>query len=264
MKRVLMLSAVVPLLVFPVQGAAVTHHEVLVNASGDLLLSGQEVSVDVKMTNRKMLHGYGFVLNYNPDRFEFVRVVPAEFTAELLRSGGGEPPEFTAQVARPGRLLLANASGICDAGVFEGTGVYNGTVTTVVFKVLQSFESDARIEIAEGVLLGPDVAEGPMALLLKGEGTPTGFELFQNFPNPFNPETQIVFHLPQAAEISLVVYNVQGQQVRVLGRGYWEAGAYQTRWDGLDASGRPVSSGVYFYRLTADAFQAQRPMLLLK
>ncbi len=86
--------------------------------------------------------------------------------------------------------------------------------------------------------------------------------LFPNFPNPFNPATHISFQLPEAANIVLSVYNVQGRLVRELISGHFPAGSYQFSWPGDDESGRPAASGIYFCRLQAENYSLVRKMLL--
>ena len=93
--------------------------------------------------------------------------------------------------------------------------------------------------------------------------------LFQNFPNPFNPETWIPYVLAHDASVNIRIYDIQGQLVRQMGMGQQPAGSYLTReaavyWDGKDQLGEVVSSGVYFYTLKADTFQATRRMVILK
>jgi hypothetical protein len=93
---------------------------------------------------------------------------------------------------------------------------------------------------------------------------PTTFALGQNYPNPFNPETVIELALPTTGEVSLNIYNVAGQLVKTLVNGTTPAGYYQIRWDGRDAEGISVSSGVYFYKITTKDFSETRKMLLVK
>jgi hypothetical protein len=88
--------------------------------------------------------------------------------------------------------------------------------------------------------------------------------LLQNFPNPFNPSTSIRFQLASEGSARLAVYNLKGQLVRVLSDGPRSRGSHTVTWDGLDASGNPVSSGVYLYRLQAGGKVQSRRMLLLK
>ena len=96
-----------------------------------------------------------------------------------------------------------------------------------------------------------------------------GNALLVNFPNPFNPETWIPYQLAKDAEVTLTIYAIDGQVVRRLVLGHQPAGIYQTRsraayWDGRNAFGEPVASGVYFYTLTAGDFTATRKMLIRK
>ena len=93
--------------------------------------------------------------------------------------------------------------------------------------------------------------------------------LLPNYPNPFNPETWIPYHLAKPADVTLTIYAMDGAVVRTLALGHQNAGIYQSRkraayWDGKNAIGEHVASGVYFYTLTAGEFFATRKMLILK
>ena len=93
--------------------------------------------------------------------------------------------------------------------------------------------------------------------------------LLANYPNPFNPETWIPYQLAEPAEVTLRIYAINGELVRTLALGYQPAGIYQTRtraayWDGKNALGEPVASGIYFYTLTASEFTSTRKMLIRK
>jgi choice-of-anchor A domain-containing protein len=96
------------------------------------------------------------------------------------------------------------------------------------------------------------------------EALPTEFELSQNYPNPFNPSTTISFALPEAGEVSLKIYNLRGQLVATLHQGAIAAGRHQMVWDGKDAKGQQVATGVYVYRLEADGFVATKKLMLMK
>ena len=93
--------------------------------------------------------------------------------------------------------------------------------------------------------------------------------LLANYPNPFNPETWIPYQLAESAEVTLTIYDINGQLVRHLAVGHQAAGMYRSRsraayWDGRNHLGESVASGLYFYSLTADNFTATRRMLILK
>ncbi len=93
---------------------------------------------------------------------------------------------------------------------------------------------------------------------------PTTYALAQNYPNPFNAGTVITYQVPSSGEVSIVVYNVTGQVVKVLYQGQREQGHYSASWDGTDNGGNHVSSGIYLYRITAGAYTASRKMVLVK
>lgn len=98
---------------------------------------------------------------------------------------------------------------------------------------------------------------------------PQNFTLDQNFPNPFNPTTQIRFGLPMSANVIITIYNLLGEVVNQLGNKDMNAGVHTVQWNGDDVSGVKVSSGIYFYELNAngnngDQFKQIRKMILLK
>lgn len=93
--------------------------------------------------------------------------------------------------------------------------------------------------------------------------------LLSNYPNPFNPETWIPYQLSKPADVTLTIYAVNGQIIQRLALGHQPAGVYQTRnraayWDGRNAFGEPVASGLYFYTLKAGDFTGTRKMLIRK
>jgi M6 family metalloprotease-like protein len=88
--------------------------------------------------------------------------------------------------------------------------------------------------------------------------------LEQNHPNPFNPRTSIRFYLPARTPLDLAVFDVRGALVKRLASGNFDLGPHVVEWDGTDAEGRAVASGVYVYRLLTDAGPSSRKMLLLK
>ena len=113
-----------------------------------------------------------------------------------------------------------------------------------------------------------EMALGVLKAILP-ERLPSQTQLLVNYPNPFNPETWIPSQLNQASEVSLSVYSSEGELVRQIDLGLKPAGNYQRTeraiyWDGRNASGESVSSGVYFYRLEAGDYNQTRKMVILK
>ena len=86
--------------------------------------------------------------------------------------------------------------------------------------------------------------------------------LSQNFPNPFNPETWIPYQLASDVNVSLSIYDAQGRRIYAKTLGYRKAGSHTAYWDGRNAAGETVASGIYFYSIQAGDFHATRKMLI--
>ena len=94
---------------------------------------------------------------------------------------------------------------------------------------------------------------------------PTQFALHQNYPNPFNPSTQILFDVPEGAElVRLNIYNILGKKVSTLLNNVMSPGKHKIEWNAKDDEGNPVASGIYFYELSSSSFTARKKMLLIR
>ena len=101
------------------------------------------------------------------------------------------------------------------------------------------------------------------------QSPPPSTTLLPNYPNPSNPETWIPYELAETAEVTVSIHASDGKLVRTLTLGQMPAGVYQGKnraayWDGRNAAGEPVASGVYFYTLSAGDFSATRKMVIRK
>ena len=120
---------------------------------------------------------------------------------------------------------------------------------------------DGSIAFREGI--------AKLQILLETITVPNKTKLLVNYPNPFNPETWIPYHLAAATEVNLTIYAANGTLVRTITLGHQPAGIYRSRtraayWDGKNEIGEPVASGIYFYTLKAGDFTATRKMLIRK
>jgi hypothetical protein len=234
------------------------NSEMSLRLGSEQVLPGQIISLDVSLANITAVEGFGFVLNYDASKFEFVEALEAD--QDLLKTTGGETPLFRNWADTPGEVIIANA-------VINGTSVTGGgDLVRLTFKVLREFEDAARFEIAQGIVFDPERLSNPVVTqgVLNVESTPTEFALFQNFPNPFNPETTIKYNLSESADVTVQIYNVVGQVVRSLVAERQSAGRYQVQWSGKDDRGVTVSSGIYFYQISAGKFHDVRKLMLLK
>jgi hypothetical protein len=115
----------------------------------------------------------------------------------------------------------------------------------------------------------PHTTGGGAAKLSAGDGSasaslPKEFSLSQSYPNPFNPSCVIAYALPADCHVTLNVYNMLGQKVRVLVDEHQSAGHKSATWDGKDADGRELSTGIYFYRIEAGDFEQSKKMVFIK
>jgi len=103
-----------------------------------------------------------------------------------------------------------------------------------------------------------------MSSLKLDEILPDKISMNQNFPNPFNPSTTISVELDKGTSGTLVIYNVNGQVVKILHNGFISPGLTSFQWDGNDQAGLSVSGGTYIYRLLIDGYTQSQKMVLLK
>jgi hypothetical protein len=140
---------------------------------------------------------------------------------------------------------------------YDGAGWSNilSAVDDVNHLVFGTFASLSPFAIAEPTPADADDQDTPR---------PTKFGLTQNHPNPFNSSTSIEFTLPERSRVRFSVFNMLGRKLVTLIDGVKPAGIHRVEWDGVNANGEPVATGVYFYRLQAGAYVETRRMLLLK
>jgi hypothetical protein len=215
------------------------------------------LKLQVSMAETKNLKGYGFVLNFDTAKYEFVEA--KEVKGNLLSASSDQQTLFLSSSRTAGELSIG-------AMKVDGQAVTGeGKLVELTFKITGTPLSE-DFQISEGVLVG---FEGNIDVLANIEiadlkPLPDSFGLGQNMPNPFNPSTNITYQLPEAGQVRLVIYNLLGQEIRVLANERLEAGYYTVTWDGTDQMGRQVASGIYLYRMQAGKFVDANRMMLLK
>ncbi len=159
-------------------------------------------------------------------------------------------------------LKFSNADGILKVLVFSmEKGIRIPAGLESVFAV--PIAGNGTIELAETQL--SDYYGNLLEVTIdKQAAMPTAYALHQNYPNPFNPITTIMYELPAPSHVRIEIFNILGQNVATLLDRQEEAGIHSVQWDSNDESGRKVSSGVYFYRITTAEFTAERKMILMK
>lgn len=225
--------------------------------SHDVVAEDGVIGLRVSLSQTRDLKGYGFSLTYDPARYTFVE--SRESDENLLKTGAGRQTLFLASDRTPGRVDIG-------AVKIDGEGASgDGTLVEFVFRT-SGAPVASDFQVSESVLIGVDGAVDLLTHVEIGDlaPLPDRFNLDQNAPNPFNPSTVIRYQLAEAGKVRLAIYNLLGQEVRVLVNERMEAGAFTVTWNGTDALARRVASGVYLYRMQAGDFSAVRRMVLLK
>ena len=199
----------------------------------DLILVAQQLGKRVSSDSPVDINGDGVV-----SILDLIRVA----------QGIGNTTASAAPVALNPDLIGAVGTDSVDAATIE------------VWIAQARLEDDGSLAFKQGI----ENLESLLASLIPEETA-----LLHNYPNPFNPETWIPYQLAESAEVTLTIYDMNGQLVRRLEVGYQVAGMYRSRsravyWDGRNHLGESVASGLYFYTLTAGEFSATRRMLILK
>jgi hypothetical protein len=238
--------------------------------------AGTSVSVDVNYFNERNVKIAELALNYGNDRLVLDSISfsgtrgdvasnktyqfnPASHSLYIALDFGEISPlspgsgsiatlYFTAQAGSPDTVVAIDST--------KYAGVLSTVITLTAVDANRQFTPIFRSG-SVAIQSATDVDE-----IL--DGLPTAYALLQNYPNPFNPTTEIEFALPKSSPVSLLVYNVLGQQVRTLADQTFAAGQHRITFDGRADDGTQLGTGVYFYRLTAEGFTQSRKMLLVK
>ena len=156
---------------------------------------------------------------------------------------------------------------VAEAPIAFGNPHQHALSSSIAYRNVAAALADAK-HLVTGTEI-PAVLQGLLELLAEMDAILEKTALLPNYPNPFNPETWIPYHLATDADVTLTIYNIRGDVVRKLMLGHQPAGVYESRgraayWDGKNQTGEPVASGVYFYTLAAGDFTATRKLLIVK
>lgn len=204
----------------------------------------------VSPPRRPGILGEGTRINYTP----FVNFTQVDTYKVRFQPGTGSYPM---------NLSWSSAfiRGTCDSMRLKDS--LGGSIVNIRMDVSPSAVlSDASISSLLIIMWHPR----PLGIKVEGKGVPKEFALYPNYPNPFNPSTQIRFSIMKASYASLHIYNSLGEKVRTLAENYFYPGTYSIEWDGKNDEQYSLSSGVYFTRLIINdiSLVATQRMMLIK
>ena len=215
--------------------------------------------IEVKEPSQNAMH----VHNIEVTRQSFWRYSRGIATVTIYDQGGSPVSSATVYGNFSGPLSQSTNGNTNSSGQVtfysnwtRASGEWCFEVTDVV-KTGWIYDSGANL-VTKACESGPVYSHGPI-FARSGHGMPESYRLFQNNPNPFNPTTTISYELPVGCHVNIAVYNIRGQEVKILVNGWQDAGVHQTVFiaDGM-------ASGIYFYRITTDQFVESKKMLLVK
>ena len=209
---------------------------------------GAEFTAVIDLRGPERLKGYGIRIRFDPEHLELLQV-----DQEKGRLGDVLRPE-------PGEVVVLNyGEGIVRQGEDSAEDLVR-----LLFRV-RAASPDPQARVPEMVLLdvdgatrAPDLTSARLSLV------PDQLVLKHNYPNPFNPITTIRYGITEDAPVSIVIYNILGQQVAQLVNERKPAGFYTIAWNGRDTQGRTLASGVYIYRIQVGKIARVQKMMLLK
>ena len=200
-----------------------------------------------------------------------VNVTDLIAVAEGIDAGAALPEKVVEEVLFAAEAAAAELEGVPGAPVMRFNTPRQVAFGITVYGNVAAALADVRTLVSDDVRLGKwiPLLERLLQVLAERGAIPETTALLPNYPNPFNPETWIPYHLAQDTAVVLTIYDVRGSVVRELRLGHQPAGVYESRgraayWDGKNALGESVASGLYFYTLTAGDFTATRKMLIAK
>ncbi|MDW7681546.1 MAG: T9SS type A sorting domain-containing protein, partial [bacterium] len=211
---------------------------------------GEEIVIPLIAEGDKEILSFDVVINYDVKSLEFVEIRKAD-------------------IAKDFQIFINDGiPGVVKIGGFNLMPMTStGTYAEIVFKVTGNNGSISQVEI-ESYRVNADQEQHATATVVISAGdifeVPKEYALLDNYPNPFNPQTTINFHLPKTEHVSIKIYNLLGQEVITLVDEIKTAGAYQLHWDGRNAYGQIVPSGSYIYQMRTRQFVASKKMYLTK
>jgi len=204
----------------------------------------QKLELTIDLNDVAHVYAADMILTYDPQILTVTGVSGTTATAEWLSEHRTESGRL--------RISMAGAS----------QPMVDGSLITVSFDTDGSRDAIERVQLVDFRLNG-----GLLRATI--ENLPKLFALLQNYPNPFNPETWIPYRLSEPADVSIAIYNVNGQVVRRLELGSKLPGYYVDKskaayWDGTNESGEAISSGIYFYQMQADRNVSVKKMIIVR
>ncbi len=216
----------------------------------------QKLQVVIKVADVQRLLAGEVLLNYDTSYVRIESVIPGEYFKDKAKGN----LLFIEKKDSIGYVKL-------DWLLLEQKIAENNDASIAVLKINNLGEDELPFEAfidLRGVNMDTLSRGWQEYLLSTKPPLPASYELYQNFPNPFNNTTKIRYQLPRYSDVKLTIYNILGQKVKHLINKRQEAGYYELTWDGRNDFGNAVASGLYFIEFRAEKYRKMLKILLVK
>ena len=252
---------------FTIEVRAEAAPDLLVDVNGDGQVSVVDLAIVALSYGMRLPAGINLPADVNADGVVDIldiTVVAQGIDAAVGHLGGLSLPEIEAALLAAAEQAEDLEDVAAAPNALSGGNLTSHNVAAALAEAKQFAISDMHVK--KGI---PVVLEKLLQLLTETKAIPETTALLPNYPNPFNPETWIPYHLATDAEVIVTIYDMRGVLVRELTLGHQPAGIYESRgraayWDGRNQIGEQVASGVYFYTLTAGDFTTTRKLFIRK
>ena len=238
----------------PAATASVTFSDIYFDAKGDAVLminDDNDVTLPVTLSS-------------------FTAVLTADLYVKIAWISESETSHAGYNVLRSELRELSSALTVNNGMIDQG--VANGTQTAYLYTDTELITDATYYYWLESVSLnGESEYYGPLMITINVAGEEPGIpvlpvetKLFSAFPNPFNPSTNLRYSMKEAGAVRIDVYNVKGQILETFDNNHSQPGYYQVSWNGRDANGKLVGTGLYFYRMTSGNYTSTKKMIMAK
>ena len=235
----------------------------------------ESFSLDVTLFNDEYLGGVSVPLTWDSSYLICDSISFAGSRIEYLAYKGWEINNASRQLQGWGAVVTESTIPLGDGIIFTVHFSVESQAPDHVANVVSMFYPPATtfvLALPHGALITPEFISGiitvgdPVSIGddNSGSGQMQPWNVLCNYPNPFNPQTTIEYALPYDSHVTLEIYDIAGRLMRTLLNEYKDAGYGQVTWDGTNASGQAVASGLYFYTIHAGGHFAAKKMTLLR
>ena len=213
---------------------------------------GETISIPVRVTNDSNVHSFSGVLNYNNEVLLLDTIMAGNYYSNSI---------LISNKREEGYVSFASSGFEPNEGFDE--------IALVIFTILDGFNGYTTVSISNLELNENNAMDSTILMTINStmnidKQMPSIYTLHQNFPNPFNPKTQINYDLPEDALVKVVIYDVMGRNVKTLMNESQSSGHHSILWDGKNDMGEDISAGMYIYTILAGEYRSTKKMVLIK